>query len=66
MHMLQAGIYMTVIALWLGHESTTTTHKYVEADLAMKEQALKALQPPDNALLRYQSKDGVLQFLQSL
>jgi hypothetical protein len=24
----------------LGHESTTTTHRYVDADLAMKEKAL--------------------------
>ena len=37
MHMLQAGVDLTVIALWLGHESTATTHMYVEADLAMKE-----------------------------
>jgi integrase len=34
MHMLQAGVDITVIALWLGHESTQTTHGYVEADLA--------------------------------
>ncbi|MEX1058119.1 MAG: tyrosine-type recombinase/integrase, partial [Natronospirillum sp.] len=34
MHMLQAGVDITVIALWLGHESPVTTHKYVEADLA--------------------------------
>jgi hypothetical protein len=31
---------MTVIALWLGHESPSTTHMYIEADLAMKERAL--------------------------
>ena len=46
MHLLQAGVDLTVIALWLGHESTATTHMYVEADLAMKERALNALQPP--------------------
>ena len=40
MHLLQAGVDLTVIALWLGHESTATTHMYVEADLAMKERAL--------------------------
>ena len=37
MHLLQSGVPFNVIALWLGHESTTTTHRYVEADLAMKE-----------------------------
>jgi len=37
MHMLQSGVAISVIALWLGHDSTTTTHPYVEANLAMKE-----------------------------
>jgi site-specific recombinase XerD len=37
MHMLQSGVDITVIALWLGHESPATTHGYIEADLAMKE-----------------------------
>jgi hypothetical protein len=31
---------IAVIALWLGHESTTTTHMYLEADLSMKERGL--------------------------
>ena len=42
MHLLQSGVDITVIALWLGHESPVTTHHYVEADLAMKERALNA------------------------
>lgn len=42
MHLLQAGVDITVIALWLGHESPVTTHGYVEADLAMKERALRS------------------------
>jgi site-specific recombinase XerD len=29
MHLLQSGVPFNVIALWLGHESTTTTHRYV-------------------------------------
>jgi len=45
MHMLQAGVDITVIALWLGHENPSTTHLYVEADLAMKERALQAVRP---------------------
>jgi hypothetical protein len=44
MRLLQSGVPFSVIALWLGHESTTTTHRYVEADLAMKDQALARLQ----------------------
>ena len=47
MHLLQSGVPFNVIALWLGHESATTTHRYVEADLAMKEKALARLEAPD-------------------
>jgi integrase len=32
MHLLESGVDVTVIALWLGHESPATTHLYVEAD----------------------------------
>ena len=66
MHMLQAGVDITVIALWLGHESTATTHHYLEADLAMKERALMALSPPGTTSIRYQPSDRVMQFLQTL
>jgi site-specific recombinase XerD len=44
MHLLQSGVAFSVIALWLGHESTTTTHRYVEANLEMKSKALDRLQ----------------------
>src|SRR3546814_9216798 len=53
MHMLQSGVDITVIALWLGHEETATTHMYIEADLSMKEQALTKLQPEEAKLSRY-------------
>jgi hypothetical protein len=43
MHLLQSGLRFNIIALWLGHESTTTTHRYVEANLQMKEKALARL-----------------------
>lgn len=66
MHMLQSGVDITVIALWLGHESPSTTHMYVEADLAMKERALRSIQSPTTAAIRYRPPDRVLQFLQSL
>lgn len=66
MHLLQSGVAFSVIALWLGHESTTTTHRYVEANIAMKEQALAKLQEPETKMHRYQPPDKWLQFLQSL
>lgn len=66
MHLLQAGVDITVIALWLGHESPVTTHGYVEADLAMKERALDTLVPPETKRKRYRPSDAVLKFLESL
>ncbi|MGZ8906655.1 MAG: tyrosine-type recombinase/integrase [Methylobacter sp.] len=67
MHLLQSGVDFSVIALWLGHESTNTTHRYVEADLAMKDKALARLQEPDTKMDRYHpSDDALMQFLQSL
>jgi site-specific recombinase XerD len=66
MHLLQSGVPFNVIALWLGHESTTTTHRYVEADLAMKEKALARLEEPDTKMGRYKAPDSLLRFLQTL
>ena len=66
MNLLQSGVDVSVIALWLGHESPTTTHHYVEADLAMKERALARLQEPDTNILRYHAPDSLLQFLKTL
>lgn len=66
MHLLQAGVDVSVIALWLGHESPATTHHYVEADLAMKERALARLQEPEAKLQRYRAPDTLLDFLRAL
>ena len=64
--LLQSGVDIAVIALWLGHESPTTTHIYIEADLKMKEAALKVIKPPALKGVRYQPPKGLLGFLQSL
>ncbi|MEH6825700.1 MAG: tyrosine-type recombinase/integrase, partial [Motiliproteus sp.] len=66
MHMLQSGVALNVIALWLGHESATTTHQYIEADLAMKDKALSRLQEPGTKFQHYHPPDALMQFLQEL
>ena len=66
MHLLQSGVPFNVIALWLGHESTTTTHRYVEADLTMKEKALARLEAPDTTIRRFKAPDLLMRFLQTL
>lgn len=66
MHLLQAGVDISVIALWLGHESPTTTHHYVEADLTMKERALAKLHEPEAKIQRYRAPDSLIDFLKTL
>jgi site-specific recombinase XerD len=66
MHLLQSGVPFNVIALWLGHESTNTTHRYVEADLAMKQKALARLEQPKTKMRRFKAPDSLLRFLQAL
>jgi site-specific recombinase XerD len=65
-HLLQSGVDISVIALWLGHESVQTTHVYVEADLAAKQRALSKLEPVGMNVRRYKPQDQVLAFLATL
>lgn len=66
MHLLQSGVHISVIALWLGHESPSTTHMYIEADLSMKERALQRLTPCTPKMSRYQPPEQILKFLETL
>jgi integrase/recombinase XerD len=66
MHLLQAGVDITVIALWLGHESTGTTHQYVEADLELKRRVLDKLDEPPVKNRRRHKSDALLDFLDGL
>ncbi len=66
MHLLQSGVDITVIALWLGHESIETTHGYIEADLAMKEKALEKTTPHVGRNARFKASDSLLRFLAAL
>jgi integrase/recombinase XerD len=66
MHLLQAGVDLSVIAMWLGHESPMTTHRYLEADLATKETALAKVADPAPKQTRYRPPDRLLAFLKGL
>ena len=66
MQLRQAGIDISVIALWLGHESIETTQLYLHADLALKEQALARTTPPHTTPGRYRTPDTLLAFLEQL
>ena len=66
MHLLQSGVDVTVIALWLGHQSTETTHQYVEADLEMKRRALDRIDAPSPPKRRRTKPGELLDFLDRL
>ena len=66
MHLLQSGVDLTVVALWLGHEGIVTTHHYVEADITMKEEALGKVVDPKTKSKRYKPSDKLLAFLDAL
>jgi site-specific recombinase XerD len=66
MDLLRRGVDLTVIALWLGHESTETTQIYLHADMGLKEQALAHATSNGAAPHRYRPQDALLNFLESL
>jgi len=65
-HLLEAGVDLATIALWLGHERLETTHQYIEADLAIKERALQKLTPIGQSARRFKADAPLLAFLASL
>lgn len=70
MHLLQAGVDLSVIKSWLGHVSLSTTHAYVEIDLEMKRKALATCKPlgkPRQELQQLLEQNrNVIQWLESL
>ena len=59
--------FVTVIALWLGHEQpATTANIYLHADMTQKERAIARVTPPGTKPGRYQPPDTLLAFLETL
>lgn len=66
MRLLLAGVDVTVIALWLGHEQIATTGIYLHADMSQKERAIARTKPVGTKPGRYRAPDAALAFLESL
>jgi len=64
--LLRGGNDLSVIALYLGHESVGTTRMYIDADLTIKERALAKAAPPGIGRRRYRPGDALLTYLTSL
>jgi integrase/recombinase XerD len=66
MALLQHGVDLSVIALWLGHESSETTQIYLHADMRLKEKALAHATPSNAVPDRFRPTDALLAFLERL
>jgi integrase/recombinase XerD len=66
MALLRNGVDISVIALWLGHESMETTQIYLHADMQLKERALAHTTPSGIAPDRFRPVDPLHSFLESL
>ena len=66
MRLLEVGVDVMTIALWLGHATSDTTQIYLHADLALKERAIARTTPTGIRPGRYQPGDQLLAFLEAL
>jgi site-specific recombinase XerD len=66
MDLRERGVDLSVIALWLGHESVETTQMYLHADLRLKEAALARTAPIEGKLRRFKPSDRLMAYLKSL
>jgi integrase/recombinase XerD len=66
MQLRQAGLDLSSIALWLGHESPRTTQVYLHADLAEKQRTISKVTPLASGGGRYQPDDSLLAYLDAL
>ncbi len=66
MALVSAGTDISVIALWMGHESLDSSMAYIHADMALKQQALERTAMPGTKPGIYKPGDSLLAFLTGL
>ena len=66
MRLLQAGVDVAVIALWLGHQNTYSTDVYLHADMTIKQAAIDRTRPPQVTAGTYTPTADILAWLASL
>lgn len=66
MNLLTSGVDISTIAIWLGHSSIDTTHKYMVADMELKRKAMEKAGTAGNASYKYKPSADILSFLNTL
>ena len=66
MNLLQSGVDISTIAIWLGHSSIETTHKYMTANIEMKRKVMEKVGDMGNTSYKYKPSNDILNFLKSL
>lgn len=66
MQLLQSGVSLPIIALWLGHESLESTQVYLSSDLTQKFKILEKTLPISAKPLIFRPDDKLMEFLRGL
>jgi site-specific recombinase XerD len=66
MNLLAAGVDISVIAMWLGHQNTHSTDAYLHADMAIKQAAIDRTRPADTEPGTYRPEPDILDWLAHL
>lgn len=66
MNLLRAGVDISTIAIWLGHTSIETTHKYMVSDIEQKRKVMEQAGTVGDSSFRYKVSADLLDFLNKL
>lgn len=66
MNLLQSGVDISTISIWLGHSSIETTHKYMVSDIELKRKAMELAGASGNSNFKYKPSNDILAFLSTL
>lgn len=66
MNLLRSGVDISTIAIWLGHTSIETTHKYMVADIELKRKAMEQTGTAGDSSFLYRPSNDILAFLNTL
>ena len=65
-NLLISGVDISTIAIWLGHSSIETTHKYMVADMELKRKAMEKAGSAGDSSYKYKPSADIMNFLNSL